>query len=304
MSTTATDTASWTIRRLLAWTVDHFTQHGLEEPRLCGELLLAHALQRRRIELYTRFDEVVSSEGRDRYRELVRRAASREPVAYLVGEKEFFSLPFFVTPSVLIPRPETELLVELAVDHCKRCSLEQPRILDLGTGSGCLAVTLALHIPKAEVVASDVSEAAIDVARKNAARHGVETRVRLIVADGFDLPDGIVPEKGFDVLLFNPPYVSSERYEQLDAMIRDFEPAIAVTDGADGLTMYRLIGEKANRVLSENGVVMVEVGDGQANDASTAITSCGQLVHVSTFKDRGTDTERAIVFAHRTSTRG
>ena len=165
------------------WTTAHFKQHGSETPRLDAEILLAHARGCKRIELYTRFDEPMSEAERTTMRDLTRRRAKSEPVAYLVGHREFFSLKFRVTPDVLIPRPETETLVVELLDACK--SLEAPQILDIGTGSGCIAVTVAVNNKSAQVTATDLSEAALAVARSNAEAHAVSDRIRFLQGDLF-----------------------------------------------------------------------------------------------------------------------
>ena len=159
---------SWTNGRLLTWTTEYLTRHEVDEARLCAELLLAHAAGCRRIDLYARFGDVPASDVRDRFRELVRRAARHEPPAYLTGEKEFFSLAFEVGSGVLIPRPETETLVEAVVDHYGAKGLLNPRFLDVGTGSGCIAVAVLKQIPDASGWATDVCDVALRFARRNA----------------------------------------------------------------------------------------------------------------------------------------
>ena len=173
----------WTVGRVLNWTCDFLARHEVEEPRLAGEILLAHSLGCRRIELYTRFEEPLLADPRAAMRELVGRAAQHEPIAYLVGHKEFFSLTFSVTPAVLIPRPETETLVEQVIEYCRARGLAEPLLLELGTGSGCIAVAVLKHLPGARVVATDIDPAALEVARHNAERYGVESRLTLLEAD-------------------------------------------------------------------------------------------------------------------------
>ncbi len=183
-----TNDTEWTIGRLLRWTADFLGQRGVEDARLASEVLLAHAAECRRIDLYTRFDEVLNGARLDQFRGWVKRAAAREPIAYLVGEKEFFSLTFRVTPAVLIPRPETETLVETVLDHCTKAGLTKPRLLDLGTGSGCIAIALLVQLEGATAVATDISPAAITLAKANAERHGVSDRFTAVEADRLGLP--------------------------------------------------------------------------------------------------------------------
>ena len=178
--------APWTIGRLLTWTTEFLREKGAEGPRLDAEVLLAHARGCKRIELYTAFEDVAPDELRERFRSLVKERAGGKPVAYLVGQREFFSLPFTVTPDVLIPRPETELLVVRALDLAKEMAKTADRALriaDVGTGSGVLAITLAKHLPKAHITAIDVSPSALAVALRNAKRHGVGDRIEFVEAD-------------------------------------------------------------------------------------------------------------------------
>jgi release factor glutamine methyltransferase len=286
----------WTIGRLLNWTTSYLASHGVDEARLASEVLLAHAATCRRIDLYARFDQSLDGATLDRFRDSVRRAAAREPIAYVVGEKEFFSLPFRVTPDVLVPRPETEVLVEGVLDHCAATGLVAPRILDLGTGSGCIAVSVLTQLAAATAVATDVSATALDVACSNAERHGVADRIVFVEADGLALPEAVVPEPGFDVLVSNPPYVSADSMGKLDATVRDHEPRVALTDGRDGLSFYRAIATDAPRLLTAAAVVMVEVADGQAAAVIEAVEATGRLVHRETRADRVVGQDRVLVF--------
>jgi release factor glutamine methyltransferase len=294
----------WTLARLLQWTTGHLKDRGIDDPRLAAEVLLAHAAGCRRIELYTRFETLPEPGQVDRFRDLVRRAAQHEPVAYLVGEKEFFSLSMRVTRDVLIPRPETEVLVECLIDHYKEAGLEQPRILDVGTGSGCVIVAALVQMPRATAVATDISEAALEVARSNARRHDVLDRLHLAVADRLALP----PEAsngGFDAIVCNPPYLPAASLSGLDAEVRDYEPENALTDGEDGLSFYRSLGSDGPRLLKPGGAVFVEVGDGCAGMVVDIMTGAGQgfatggrgaLVYRATHKDRVVGRERVLGF--------
>lgn len=293
-----TTDAPWTIIRLLNWTRDHFAQLKLDEPRLSAEILLAHALGCQRIDLYRRFEQVPSDEQRACYRELVRRAAGGEPVAYLVGEREFYSLRFKVAPDVLIPRPETELLVEHVLDHCQQSSLTNPLILEPGVGSGCILVSLLKHLPEARGVGVDISPAALDIARQNAVRHGVSERMTLTEADWLSLPRNVVPEGGFDLLVSNPPYIAGQAVAGLAECIRRFEPRIALTDERDGLEFYRRIAADGPAVLKPQGCVFVEVGVGQAEAVREILTAHGVFRHLVTHRDRVGGHERMLQFAN------
>jgi release factor glutamine methyltransferase len=290
---------TWTIGRLLSWTSDYFVRHQVIDARLSSEVLLAHAAACRRIDLYARFDAVLEAERVDRFRGWVRRASEHEPIAYLVGEKEFFSLSFKVTPDVLIPRAETETLVECVLDHCAKAGLSRPRLLDLGTGSGCLAIAALTHLPEATATASDVSAAALEVARFNADRHGVTDRLTLVEADRLALPNEAVPAGGFDVLMCNPPYIPASAMSKLDTAVRDYEPASALTDGQDGLSFYRIIAADGAALLAADGMIFVEVGDGTAKAVIEVMTGAGALEHRQTRKDRVVGQERVLAFASR-----
>ncbi len=256
-----TDSAPWTIARLLDWTRAHFARLKLESPRLCAELLLAHALGCERIRLYTRHDEVPGPAALDAFRELVRQAAEGRPIAYLTGTKEFFALPLEVTPDVLIPRPETEILVERTIDLVRKASGPR-RILDLCTGSGCIAIALARHLPDATLLASDVSPAALAVARRNAARHGVADRIEFRAGDLFE-PWRTPPAAPCDIVVCNPPYVAT-----VDApvapQVRAWEPHTALFAGPDGLAVIRRVLAEAPARLTSGGHLLLEMGFDQA----------------------------------------
>ena len=295
---TAAKTDPWTISRLLTWTRGHFEQHSVDEPRLAAEILLAHALGCERIRLYTRFDEVPRPDQLDVYRDLVRRAAKHEPIAYLVASKEFYSLSFEVSPAVLIPRAETEILVEKAIDYCRaRYGADGVvNLLDVGTGSGCIAIALLKHLPAARVVATDVSAEALELVRRNAERHKVSERLQLVEADRLNFDPEVKPDEGFAVLVSNPPYVAAEEMAQLDANVRDYEPATALTDGADGLSFFRSIAESASRWLQPDGAVFVEIGDGQADAVRASFGETGRWAHAGTWRDTTGPHERVLHF--------
>lgn len=293
------DEAPWTIGRLLSWTSDYFLRHRVIDARLASEVLLAHAAQCRRIDLYARFDSILEPELVDRFRGWVRRASVHEPIAHLVGQKEFFSLSFKVTPDVLIPRAETETLVECVIDHCGKAGLTRPRLLDLGTGTGCLAIAALVHLPNARTVATDVSTAALEVARANAKRHAVSDRLTLVEADRLALPAEYVPEGGFDILMCNPPYIPASAIAGLEAAVRDYEPSLALTDGADGLSFYRTIAADGPPLLASDAFVFVEVGDGAARAVVETMTAAGNLEHRQTRKDRVVGLERVLAFSMR-----
>jgi len=224
---------------------------------LDAEILLAEALGCQRIELYTAFEDVPNEEKRTTFRELVRRRAEGTPVAYLVGRREFYSLSFKVGPGVLIPRPETELIVVTLLDLAKRrADSSPPRIADVGAGSGILAVTAAKHLPAAQVVATDRSKTALEIAAENARQHGVAERIQWIECD---LLAGTAAEPTFDYIVSNPPYVSTTEYERLPRDVRNFEPREALWAGPKGTEVIeRLISQAAQR-LRQGGHLLVEI---------------------------------------------
>lgn len=256
------NTESWTIGRLLSWTADYLGQHGSDSPRLDAEILLAHALDVERIDLYMRINEEPSEEQRAVFRELVSRRAKHAPVAYLVGAKEFFSLSFRVSPDVLIPRPETELLVvgvmDLERERAEACEpREAPvRICDVGTGSGAIAVSLAKYLPNSEVTAIDLSDRALAVARENAAKHGVQDRVTLLHGDLLS----VVPlETQFDYIVSNPPYVTDAEMQELSPEVADYEPHSALRAGPKGTEVIQRLLPQAVEHLVPGGWLMIEL---------------------------------------------
>ncbi len=253
------DSQQWTIGRLLQWTTAYLKQHGSLNARLDAEVLLAHACRCERIELYTRFNEQTDPTTRDVFRELVQRRASGTPVAYLVGCREFYSLSFSVTPDLLIPRPETELLVVTLLDLVRRDSAGSDhtlRIADVGTGSGILAVCAARHIPNCQVVATDISEAALKVARQNVTQYGVQQRVQLVLGD---LLDELPIECKFDYIISNPPYVRESEFAQLAVDVREHEPYVALVAGPSGTEVIARLIDQAGQRLHPAGWLLMEI---------------------------------------------
>jgi release factor glutamine methyltransferase len=270
----------WTVRRVLDWTTAHLKQHGSETPRLDAEILLAHARGCRRIELYTRFDESLTEAQRAVMRDLAKRRAKSEPVAYLVGHREFFSLDFRVTPDVLIPRPDTETLVVELIDAAR--PLESPRILDLGTGSGCIAVAAAVNLPSSRITATDLSDSALAIARHNAETHAVADRIRFLQGDLFaPLSDG----EQFDVIASNAPYIAESERETLQNDVRRYEPHSALFAGPVGTeVLFRIIDGAAARLAPE-GVLILEISPEQANNVRARIESTRSYQDVRAIKD-------------------
>jgi release factor glutamine methyltransferase len=257
-------TQVWTIRELMKTAIQHLRNHGIPEPRLSVELLLAHALRCQRIELYSRFNRRLAKEELARFRALYERRLAREPVQYIIGKEHFMGLSFQVDRRVLIPRPETETLVEQAMIRCQAFGDEQIiSILDVGAGSGNIAVSLAKFVKRSVVTSIDTSEAALDVARQNARNHGVEEKVLFLHLDLFEPIDQLLRRR-FHLLVSNPPYISTSEWEHLQPVVRDYEPREALCDGADGYELYRRLIEIAPYLLLDGGTLFLEVGDRMA----------------------------------------
>jgi len=277
--------SKWTIKRLLEWTTQHFTQAQVSQPRLSAEILLAYVLGCERIDLYVKFDNCPDAEQLTRFRELVKRAAQHEPCQYLTGKAHFYSLELEVTPAVLIPRPETELLVTGAIDFCRR-ETHRPTIdvLDLCTGSACVAIAIAANVIETDIIATDRSKEALDIAGKNIAKHDLQERIALYESDLFDKLNQ-APKSIFDLLVSNPPYVSNAEFEQLAPMIRNYEPKHALLAGDDGLDVIRQILDQAEPYLADEGALMLEIGYNQAQDTLALFEKCGYLKDITAVKD-------------------
>ncbi len=254
--------AEWTIQKLLNWTAEHFTEKGIDSPRLSAELLLSHVLELKRIELYTQFDKPVAKPQLDKLHDLVKRAGENEPVAYLIGRTEFYSLELDITRDCLIPRPETELLVERAIEFLRTRSSKQ-FVCDLCTGSGCIAVAIAKNFPAADIIATDICDAALSVAERNVEKYQLKERIKLLCGNLFD---PVIPQldvEKFDLIVCNPPYVSDIEFEKLDKNVKDYEPKHALYAGTDGLDVYRRICEKAGQFLKPGAALILEIGYAQ-----------------------------------------
>ena len=235
---------------------EYLKNKGIDSPRINAELLLAHILKCKRLQLYLSYDRPLKEDEIILYRELLKRRCKFEPLQYITGSTEFYGLEFKVTPAVLIPRPETELLVETIVSNYRE--KEIIKILDIGTGSGNISITLAKLLPEASIVAIDISEEALTIARENANHNFAADRIQFLCHD--ILSDALIKDNDFDIIVSNPPYVTLKDFQRLDNELKDHEPTIALTDQSDGLSFYRAITSKAGFYLKNAGEVYFEIG--------------------------------------------
>lgn len=270
----------WTVLKVLQWTTAFFERKHLEQPRASAEVLLAHVLRMERLQLYLNFDRPLTSAELTAYRATIQRRAAREPTQYITGKQEFWSLELEVTPAVLIPRPETEVLVEktleLAGDSGK-C------VLDLGTGSGAVAVALAHERPNLKIIASDRSLAALQVARRNALRHHLQHRVAFVATD---LLTGFASAPApFHIIVSNPPYIGERELPSLAPEIIEYEPNSALMAGPDGLAVIRRIIGEAPRYLKNDGSLLLEIGAGHAEELREELAKVSSFVHCEFLRD-------------------
>ncbi len=255
--------ASWTVLSLLEWSTAYLSERGFESPRLNCELLLCHILGLERLELYLNFDRPLSREETTKYKALFRRRLRHEPVQYILGTTEFMGARLRVDPRVLIPRPDTEVLVEQAVTCLTASGAGAPYILDIGTGSGAIAIGLARLVGGCTILAIDASRDALELARDNARINGLSSRISFMECDFLRDANGL-PSGAFDLVVSNPPYITAAEFGSLPAEVRAFEPAYALCDGADGLMFYREIARQGQRLLRPGGRIIVEIGYGQS----------------------------------------
>lgn len=297
LAKTETGMQTWTIRDLITWTTGHFSKHGISSPRLDAEVLLGYCLGWDRVKLYVNFDKPLLPAELAAYREVVKRRVSREPVAYIIGRKEFYSLSFKVSPAVLIPRPDTELLVETAISLLKDRPAEGNAlsICDIGTGSGAILLALGHHCRDATLWGTDISEDALALARENAEQLGLSTRTSFIRAD--ILPDWSAGERCFSCIISNPPYIPRADIASLEPEINKFEPRVALDGGDDGLTLYRRIISRSWEFLDENGIICLEIGEEQADPVIKILDASHHYDGIDVRKDfAGKD---RVIVAHK-----
>ena len=283
----------WTIARLLSWTTDFFREHGIENPRLDAEVLLGAVLGKDRMYLYVHFDEPLEPVELARFRSYVKERAAHVPLAYVLGRREFMGLDFRVTRDTLIPRPDTEVLVQCAVDFLRARAAEgrdDLALADIGTGTGAIALSVLHYMEGARADAVDISPAAAEVARENAERLNLTERIEIHEGD-LTAP---LAGRSYDVILSNPPYIPSADIAGLMPEVCRYEPHLALDGGHDGLDIYRRLAADAPPMLKDGGVLAVEVGIGEAHDVAALMEAHPRIVRTEIRRDLG-GIERVVV---------
>lgn len=283
------------IKTILNKTVIFFDKHNIPNPRLDAEVLLADLLDMERIKLYVNFDYPLKKRELNRYRERIIRRVKREPVSYITGHKEFMSLDFHIEKGVLIPRPETEHLVENILDYCEENELKSPNIVEAGPGSGAVMVSLGHYLAQSRIIGIDISEDAVSLSRKNIAKHDLADRLK--VSRG-DLLEPLLKrnKKNVDIVVSNPPYISSEEMNQLSPEVKK-EPKVALQGGEDGLSLYRQLIPQAASVLKSSGLLALEIGYEQGKSIKNIIKKDGNYKEIEIIKDHSK--RDRVVFARK-----
>lgn len=287
-------TETWTIGKILNWTNTYFAENGIDSPRLTAEILLAHSLSLSRLDLYLRFDQPLTEKERSLFKDMIQRRIKREPVAHITGEAGFWNLDLATGPEALIPRQDTETLVEAAL---KIVPEEDDFLaLDLGTGTGCIALAIASERPKTRFVAVDFSLSALELAKKNILLCGLEDRVFPVNSDW---TSALSTEKDFDLVVSNPPYIPTAHIEALAPEVRDFDPPLALDGGPDGLSIYRKLALEVERVLKPGGFLLLEIGYDQKKEVSLIFEKTGNYAFVSSYSDLAGH-DRVLLFKVKT----
>ncbi len=273
----------WTIMSLQTWCTSYLKEKGFESARLTTDLLLSHVLKCERIQLYAHFDKPLKKDELDTFRALFKRRLDQEPLQYITGEAHFMSYAFNVDKRVLIPRPETEILVQEALDIIATDKDKSFQVLDIATGSGNIAISIAHGSPKIEIDAIDISPDALSVAESNIKRHNVQDKVQLSKIDILNLTNGF-PKSQYDVIVSNPPYISNSEFILLSKDVKDYEPVVALKDNGDGLTFYKTISKLGTKWLSPEGWILVEIAYNQSYDVKAIFESDG-YTNISIIQD-------------------
>jgi len=290
---TESSRGQWTTAALLTWLGEAFTKAGIDSSRLIAEMLMGHVLRCERLRLYTEADRPATAEERDRLRALAARALRHEPVQYLVGEAWFYGMPFTVDRRVLIPRPSTATIVDAVLAWARaaspapggatlRVASSPIRIADIGTGSGCIPIALLKQLPHATVVATDISSDALDVARTNAARHGVTDHIEFRHGD---LLEPLGTDAPFDVIVSNPPYIPDHEWDAVEPNVKNHEPTSALRGGVDGLQFVRPLIESAPALLNSGGLLAIEIAETTADAVLALARANTMLIYAKTLND-------------------
>jgi len=272
---------TWTVLDLIGWTEAYFRKNGLVTPRLDAEVLLSFVLQKSRLQLYLSFEMPVFPDHLAIFRQLVQKRKEHTPISYLTNCREFMSLDFYVDQRVLIPRPETEILVEYVLDQTSRDDL--PTLVDIGTGSGAIAVSLAFNRPDWQITATDISLDALAVAETNAIRHRTQNQIEFRSGNLLSAVANSVG--GFDWVVSNPPYISSQQYDQLPPDVQNYEPKLALLSKPDGLQLVRQLIQLAPKYLKPNGRLAIEIGKDQRSDVETLVHRSNQYQKIDFIPD-------------------
>jgi len=275
---------TWTVKDILIWTSNFFNEKDIDAPRITSELLLGKALGLTRINLYLNYDRPLSETELKLYKSYINRRISGEPTQYITGTQEFWSLNFRVTPDVLIPRSDTETLVEAVVNDIRASGRKDVSILEIGTGSGIISVAIAHELKggaKVKITAVDISENALKIAKENATYNTVDDRIEFILSDKFENING---DEKFDYILSNPPYIAKEYYDQLEAKVKDFEPKLALYGGEDGLSFYTGFFCDADKRLTDGGKIYLEI-DFRKKDALEGLLDKQKYSNINYHKD-------------------
>lgn len=278
----------WTIGKIIEQTKQYFAKYEVSSPRLDAEILLCSILEQERIYLYVNFDQPLQTSEVDLYRKLIVRRAKGEPIAYILGKKAFLNLELLVDKNVLIPRPETELLAERVIKFCQK--YDAVEVLDIGTGSGALAVSIAHNCPNAKVTAVDVSQAALAVAKKNAQKYDLLKQIDFVESDLYNS----LQKKKFAVIVSNPPYIESKEIKGLAKEVQN-EPVLALDGGKDGLDIYRIIVQRAKEFLAKDGLLALEIGYNQA-EALKELGQKSEFENIQVIKDYA-DLDRIVLMS-------
>jgi len=276
----------YTIKELLQHAAETLKNAGIETPVIEAGVMLCHVLKCNRAYLISHNDRALAEHELEEFKKLLKGRTEKIPLQYLLGETEFMSLSFRVSPAVLIPRQDTEVLVEKCIELVKEQKGKKLRVLDMCTGSGCIAVSIAYYCPEVRVTACDISKAALDIAKINARQAGVQNRVEFCSGDLFEaLNNQESHERKFDIIVSNPPYIETDTVEQLQSEVRDHEPYMALDGGADGLDFYRRIVKESPRYLTAGGYLALEIGYNQGNSVSRLME--GDFEDITVYKDYG-----------------